>query len=170
MRLESEPRFFRRPCALNRLITFISPELLRLGCTSWHQGCNALDQLQWRECDFIDLCAPFVVGFADRLAMLFDTALHQHTARFAQPVQRKRWPCAVAHQTLQAGAVMRCYANAGVCRKTALAVSPHLFSIETFEQSQTDKGAQDSPAQCGLHLGESIRIYARAGVKADARW
>ena len=31
MRLESEPRFFRRPCALNRLITFISPELLRLG-------------------------------------------------------------------------------------------------------------------------------------------
>ena len=34
----------------------------------WHQGCNALDQLQWRECDFIDLCAPLVVGFADRLA------------------------------------------------------------------------------------------------------
>ena len=34
----------------------------------WHQGCNALDQLQWRACDFIDLCAPFVVGFADRLA------------------------------------------------------------------------------------------------------
>jgi hypothetical protein len=31
----------------------------------WHQGCNALDQLQWREYDFIYLCAPLVVGFAD---------------------------------------------------------------------------------------------------------
>ena len=48
----------------------------------WHQGCNALDQLQWRECDFI-----------------------------------------------QAGAVMRCYGHAGVYRKTAVAVSQHLFSI-----------------------------------------
>ncbi len=48
----------------------------------WHQGCNALDQLQWRECDFI-----------------------------------------------QSGAVMRCYGHAGVYRKTAVAVSQHLFSI-----------------------------------------
>ena len=95
----------------------------------WHQGCNARDQLQWRACDFIDLCAPLVVGFADRLAMLFGTAAHQYTARFAQPVQRKRWPCAVAQQTLQAGAVMRCYANAGVYRKTAVALSQHLFWV-----------------------------------------
>jgi len=107
-----------------------------LGCTSWHQGCNVRDQLQWRACDFIDLCAPLVLGFADRLAMLFGTAAHQYAARFAQPIQRKRWPCAVAQQTLQAGAVMRCCANAGVYRKTAVAVSQHLFSIETFEQSK----------------------------------
>jgi hypothetical protein len=54
-----------------------------------HQGCNAFDQLQWRACDFIDLCAPLVVGFADRLAMLFRTAVRQHTARLAQPLQCK---------------------------------------------------------------------------------
>ena len=68
--------------------------------------------------------------------MLFGTAAHQYTARFAQPVQRKRWACALAQQALQAGAVMRCYANAGVYRKTAVTVSQHLFSIETFEQSK----------------------------------
>ena len=102
--------------------------------------------------------------------MLFGTAAHQHTARFAQPVQRKRWPRTVAQQTLKAGAVMRCYANAGFYRKTAVAVSQHLFSIETFEQSPTDEGVQDLPAQSGLYLGDSIRIHARAGAKADARW
>jgi hypothetical protein len=80
----------------------------------WHQGCNALDQLQWRECDFIDLCAPLVVRFADRLVMLFGTAVHQPNVRFAQPIQRKRWPCTLAQQALQADAVMRCYAHAGV--------------------------------------------------------
>ena len=80
-------------------------------------------------------------------------------ARFAQP--------------LQARAVVRCYANAGVYRETAVAVGQHLFGLETLEQTTPNKGAQDAPAQAGLHLAHGIRIririHAGGRVEVDTR-
>ena len=80
-------------------------------------------------------------------------------ARFAQP--------------LQARAVVRCYANAGVYRETAVLVAQHLFGLETLEQTAPNKGAQDAPAQAGLRLAHGIRIrihiHASGWVKDDTR-
>ena len=70
-----------------------------------HQGCDALDQLQRREGDLLCFGTAPVTG---RLAVLFGAALHQGTALFAQPLQRKRWAGAVAQQARQAGTVVGC--------------------------------------------------------------
>ena len=80
----------------------------------WHQGRNAINQLQRREGDLIGLCTALVVGVAAGLAVLLGAALDPLTARLAQPLTRKRWKRAVAQQTLQARAVLRSNAHAGV--------------------------------------------------------
>lgn len=97
-------------------------------------------------------------------------ATRREKRKVLERLDKQRDTCAVVQQALQPCSVLCGDAHTGVYRKTAVAVSQHLFSIETFEQSPTYKGAQDSPAECGLHLGDSIRTHARAGVKADARW
>ena len=76
-------------------------------------------------------------------------------ARFAQP--------------LQARAVLFCYAHAGVYRETAVLVAQHLFGLETLEQTTPNKGAQDAPAQAGLHLVHGMRIHAGGRVEDDTQ-
>ena len=90
---------------------------------------NALDQLQWREVQFFacfTFCTALVSLAAAWLAVLLGAAVDQLAARLAQPLHRKRRACAVPQQPLQARAVVRCYANAGVYRETAVAVGQHL--------------------------------------------
>jgi len=83
-------------------------------CAVGHQLGDTVDQFQRREGDLIGLCTALVVGVAARLAVLLGAALDPLTARLAQPFTRKRWTRAVAQQTLQARAVLRCNAHAGV--------------------------------------------------------
>ena len=54
-----------------------------MGARRWHQGGNAIDQIQWREVQFVDLGATLVRA---RLAVLFCAAVHQGGALFAQAV------------------------------------------------------------------------------------
>ena len=85
---------------------------------------NALDQLQWREVQFFAcfaFCTALISQLTAWLAVLLDAAVDQLAARLAQPLQRKRGPCAVPQQPLQAREVVRCSANAGVYRETAFA-------------------------------------------------
>ena len=67
--------------------------------------------------------------------MLLGAAVDQLAARFAQPLHRKRRARAVPKQPLQARAVVRCNANAGVYRETAVLVAQHLFGLETLGTS-----------------------------------
>ena len=84
-------------------------------CARWgHQLGDTVDQPQRREGDLIGLCTALVVGLAAGLAVLLGAALDRLTARLAQPLTRKRWTRAVAHQTLQASAVLGSNAHAGV--------------------------------------------------------
>jgi len=46
---------------------------LRRGLLRWHRGGNAIDQIQWREVQFVDLGATLVRA---RLAVLFCAAAH----------------------------------------------------------------------------------------------
>jgi hypothetical protein len=87
----------------------------------------------------------------------------------AQPLQRKRRARAVPQQALQARAVVRCNANAGVYRKPAVSVPQHLLGLEAFEQAPPDKGAQDAFAQACLRLAHGIRIHAGGRVEDDTR-
>ena len=126
-----------------------------------HQLGDTVDQLQWREVQFFacfTFCTALVSLAAAGLAVLLGAAVDQLAARFAQPLHRKRRARAVPQQPLQARAVVRCYANAGVHRETAVLVGQHLFGLETLQQAPPDKGAQDAPAQAGLHLAHGIRI------------
>jgi hypothetical protein len=140
-----------------------------VGARRWHQGCNAINQLQRRERDLVDLCAALVVGFAARLAVLFGAAVDQFSARLAQPRQSKRGPRAVPQQALQARAVVRRYAHAGVHRKAPVPVSQHLLGLEILEQTAPNKGAQDAFAQAGLRLGYGICNHAGGRVEDDTR-
>jgi hypothetical protein len=72
---------------------------LRRGLLRWHRGGNAIDQIQWREVQFVDLGAALVRA---RLAVLFCAAAHQGGALFAQggPVHMGR-PGAVGLQSLR---------------------------------------------------------------------
>ena len=82
----------------------------------WHQGCNAIYQLQWREVQLVDPCATLVRA---RLAMLFAAAVHQLGALFAQSLHGKGWAGAVAQQPLQRGAVVGLDADSRVDREAA---------------------------------------------------
>ena len=100
-----------------------------VGARWWHQCRNAINQLQWREGDLVHLGAALV---GTRFAVLFGAAVDQLAARFAQPLHRKRRARAVPQQALQARAVVRRYANAGVHREAAVAVGQHLFGLKTL--------------------------------------
>lgn len=71
-------------------------------------------------------------------------------------------------QTLQARAVVRRNAHAGVHREPAVPVRQHLFGHKTLQQIPPDKGAQERQAQAGLYLGSSICNHAAGRVKDDA--
>ena len=81
------------------------------------------------------LCVALVVPLAAKLDVLLGAAVDQLAARFAQPRTSKRWPCAVTQQALQARAVLRRYAHAGVHRKPAVHVAMHLLGLETLKQT-----------------------------------
>jgi hypothetical protein len=95
-----------------------------------HQLGNTVDHLQRREGDLIGLCTPLVVG-AEGLAVLLGAALDPLTASLAQQPTRKRWTRAGAQQTLQASAVLRSNAHAGVYRETAVLVKKYLFILKS---------------------------------------
>ena len=56
------------------------PVRARLG----RQGRDAVDQLQWRKVQFVDLGTALVTA---RLAALFGAAVHQIIPLFTQPIQ-----------------------------------------------------------------------------------
>lgn len=60
-------------------------------------------------------------------------------------------------------------APAAFHREAAVAVSQHLFGLETGQQAPPNKGAQDAPTQGGLHLGCGIRAHAGGRVEDDFR-
>ena len=126
----------------------------------WHQLGNAINQLQRRECELIDLGTAFVVEVAAGIAVLLGAAVNQLAARFAQPLHGKRRSGAVAQQTLQPGAVVRCNAYAGVHREAAVHVAQHLLGLETLQQTAPHKGTQDALTQAGLRLGYGLRSHA----------
>ena len=132
----------------------------------WHQGRNAINQLQWREGNLIHLGAELVMT---RLAVLFGAEVDQLAARFAQPLHRKRGARAVPQQALQARTVVRRYAHARVYREAAVPVRQHLFGLETLEQTAPHKGAQDAFAQAGLRLGHCFSSDAGGRVEDDTR-
>ena len=134
--------------------------------TRWrHQRGKAGYEFERREVQLVglypvlctSLCVALVAPVAARLAVLLGAAVNQLTARFAQPIQRKRWPCAVTQQALQARAVLRRNAHAGVHRKPAVPVGQHLFGLETLQQAPPHKGTQDAPTQAGLRLAPRVR-------------
>ena len=70
-----------------------------------------------------------VAPVAARLAVLLGAAVDELTARLAQPIQRKRWPRAVAQQALQSCSVLCGDAHVGVYRKPAVLVPQHLLGL-----------------------------------------
>ena len=70
----------------------------------WHQGGNAVDQVQWRERDLVCLGTTLVTG---EFAVLLGTAVHQRITVLAQARTSKRWVRAVKQQTLRCGTVVR---------------------------------------------------------------
>ena len=141
----------------------------------WHQCGNAGYEFERREVQLIRLCpvlctsvcVALVSPLAARLAVQFGAAIDQLAARFAQPLTRKRRARAVAQQPLQARAVLRGYAHAGVYRETAVAVCQHLFGLKTLQQAPSDESAQERQAQTGLGFVHGIRIHAGGGVEDD---
>jgi hypothetical protein len=106
-----------------------------------YQGRDAMNQLQWREHQFIYFTAPLVIR---RLTVLFGAAVHQVGAVFAQPIHGQWWPGAVAQKSLQCGTVVFLNAHTGIKRKTAVLVSQHLFGVGLLDQIAPDEGAQDA--------------------------
>jgi hypothetical protein len=49
-------------------------------------------------------------------------------------------------------------------------VSQHLFGVGLLDQATPDKGAQNAPAQIGLHRGHGRFINPGGWVKDDAPW
>ena len=101
--------------------------------------------------------------------MLFGAAVHQLSARFAQPLHGKRWTCAVAQQPLQCGPVVCLNAHTGIYREAAVLVGQHVFGLGLLDQAPPDKGPQDAPVQIGLHLCYDCLVDSTGRVKNDAR-
>ena len=147
--------------------------------TRWrHQRGKAGYEFERREVQLVglcpvlctSLCVALVAPVTAWLAVLLGAAVDQLTAHLAQPIQRKRGPCAVTQQTLQPGSVLCGNAHAGVHREAAVFVAQHLLGLETLEQIAPHKGTQDATTQAGLCLIHGIRIHAGGGVEDDARW
>ena len=115
------------------------------------------------------VCVALVAPVTAWLAALLGAAVNELTARFAQPIQRKRGPCAVAQQPLQRSAVVRLNAHTGIDRKPTVFVPQHLLGLEAFEQAPAHKGAQDASAQVGLGFGHRFGVDAGGRVEDDTR-
>jgi hypothetical protein len=84
-----------------------------VGARWWHQGGNAVDQLQRREVSSSALAPRLsLVGSLRCLAQRYTSA-----ALFAQTFHGKGWAGAVAQQALQGCAVVRFDAHPGIDRK-----------------------------------------------------
>ena len=142
-----------------------------VGARRWHQGGNAVDQLQWCEGELVcpdssvidaTLVSALITA---RLAVLLGAAVHQVLTYFAQALHRKRRTRAVAQQPLQASAVVRFDAHAGVHREAAVPVGQHVFGLKALQQAPAHEGAQDAAAQGGLHLGHGGLIDCTGRVE-----
>jgi oxygen-independent coproporphyrinogen-3 oxidase len=69
-----------------------------VGARWWHQGGNAVDQLQRCEVQFVHLGATLVTG---GLAALFGAAVHQGCALFAKAFHGKGWAGAIPQRSFQ---------------------------------------------------------------------
>ena len=123
----------------------------------WHQGSNTIDQLQWREVQFVSLGATFVRA---RLAVLLGTAVHQGSALFAKALHGKGWSGAIAQQPL------------GVTRVVELwfGLVRHKYCLNTQYSAVIDlprKAQSPNRCQFGLCDGVWMRwVYFRAGGKS----
>ena len=101
-----------------------------------------------------------------RLDALIDEVLR---IDFTQPLQRKGRPGAVTQQTLQALAVIRFDAHAGIHRE-APGVLPgaHRLRVFALEQSTPGSRTQNTPTHLGLDFGDGFGTDAPGFVKARA--
>jgi hypothetical protein len=69
----------------------------------WHQGRNAVDQLQRCKVKFVHLGTTLVTG---GFALLISASVHQGCTLFTQPFHGKGWAGATPQQALQGGTVV----------------------------------------------------------------
>ena len=123
------------------------------------QGRQTLDQFEWGQHQ-ADAAAR------SRLDALIDQVLG---IDFTQPFQREGRPGAVAQQALQAQAIVRFDAHAGIERETPTVIpGAHRRGVFAFEHSAAGENAQQTVAHLGLNLGDGFGTDAPGFVKAHA--
>ena len=85
-----------------------------VGARWWHQGRNAIDQLQWRQSQLAGLGTTLVGAAIDQIVCLF-----------AQPIHGKGWARATSQQPLQRSTVVRLDADTGIDRETTVLVQEY---------------------------------------------
>jgi hypothetical protein len=134
----------------------------------WHQRGKAGYEFERRKVQLVglctvlctSLCAALLPPAATRFAVLFGAAVDQLTARFAQPFKRKRWARAVPQQSLQARAVLRCNAHAGVHRKPADWTDGYGSGDDAKKVMHCNSSELVAGLRCfvGLHLGDEVSL------------
>jgi hypothetical protein len=132
-----------------------------------HQGCDAVDQFQRCEMQFVHPGTAFVTAW---LTLLFGAAVDQLSALFVKTIHGKAWSGAIAQEPIQGCAVVLLNAHTSIHREAAVLVGQHVFGITTLQQASADEDAQDASAQIGLYPGHSGLIDSTGWVKDDARW